>query len=81
MNLHEYQAKELLQQFGVAVPRGTKVTSQQEAVEAAKALGGPLWVVKAQVHAGGAARPAASSWRAASRMSKKSPAGCWALPW
>ena len=53
MNLHEYQAKELLQQFGVAVPRGTKVTSQQEAVEAAKALGGPLWVVKAQVHAGG----------------------------
>ncbi|MDS4022591.1 MAG: ADP-forming succinate--CoA ligase subunit beta [Candidatus Competibacter sp.] len=53
MNLHEYQAKELLQQFGVAIPRGIKVTSQQEAVEAAKALGGPLWVVKAQVHAGG----------------------------
>ena len=53
MNLHEYQAKELLQQFGVAVPRGIKVKSQQEAVEAAKQLGGPLWVVKAQVHAGG----------------------------
>ncbi|HNJ75094.1 MAG TPA: acetate--CoA ligase family protein, partial [Pseudomonadales bacterium] len=52
MNLHEYQAKELLQQFGVAVPKGIKVTSQQEAVEAAKELGGP-WVVKAQVHAGG----------------------------
>jgi succinyl-CoA synthetase beta subunit len=53
MNLHEYQAKELLQQFGVAIPGGIKVTSQQEAVEAAKELGGPLWVVKAQVHAGG----------------------------
>ena len=54
MNLHEYQAKELLQQFGVVVPKGIKVTSQQEAVEAAKMVreGGP-WVVKAQVHAGG----------------------------
>ena len=54
MNLHEYQAKELLQQFGVVVPKGIKVTSQQEAVEAAKMgkEGGP-WVVKAQVHAGG----------------------------
>ena len=53
MNLHEYQAKALLNQFGVAIPRGTKVTSQQEAVEAAKEIGGPMWVVKAQVHAGG----------------------------
>ena len=54
MNLHEYQAKELLQQFGVAIPRGIKATSQQEAVEAAKEVrhDGP-WVVKAQVHAGG----------------------------
>ena len=54
MNLHEYQAKELLQQFGVAIPAGIKVTSQQEAIEAAKEIrhDGP-WVVKAQVHAGG----------------------------
>jgi len=54
MNLHEYQAKELLQQFGVAIPKGIKVTSQQQAIEAAKQIspGGP-WVVKAQVHAGG----------------------------
>lgn len=54
MNLHEYQAKELLNKFGVAVPGGIKVTSQQGAVEAAKAVRekGP-WVVKAQVHAGG----------------------------
>ncbi len=53
MNLHEYQAKELLQQFGVSIPRSIKVVSQQEALEAAKQIGGPLWVVKAQVHAGG----------------------------
>jgi succinyl-CoA synthetase beta subunit len=53
MNLHEYQAKELLQQFGVSIPRGIKAVSQQEALEAAKQIGGPLWVVKAQVHAGG----------------------------
>jgi succinyl-CoA synthetase beta subunit len=53
MNLHEYQSKKLFKEFGVAVPRGIKATSQQEAVEAAKELGGSVWVVKAQVHAGG----------------------------
>jgi len=53
MNLHEYQAKELFRAFGVAVPRGIKATSEQEAVDAAKELGGSVWVVKAQVHAGG----------------------------
>jgi succinyl-CoA synthetase beta subunit len=53
MNLHEYQAKELFRQFGVAVPRGIKATSEQEATDAAKELGGAVWVVKAQVHAGG----------------------------
>jgi len=53
MNLHEYQAKELFRAFGVAVPRGLKATSEQEALDAAKELGGAVWVVKAQVHAGG----------------------------
>jgi len=53
MNLHEYQAKRLFTEFGVPVPRGVKATSPQEAVDAAKELGGPVWVVKAQVHAGG----------------------------
>ncbi|TCO80204.1 succinyl-CoA synthetase (ADP-forming) beta subunit [Plasticicumulans lactativorans] len=53
MNLHEYQAKDLFRQFGVAVPRGIKATSIREAVDAAKTLGGSVWVVKAQVHAGG----------------------------
>ena len=53
MNIHEYQAKELLQKFGVPVPAGYPAMSVDEAVEAAKKLPGPLWVVKAQIHAGG----------------------------
>jgi succinyl-CoA synthetase beta subunit len=53
MNIHEYQAKELLARFGVAVPRGRVAFSADEAVAAARSLGGTLWVVKAQIHAGG----------------------------
>jgi succinyl-CoA synthetase beta subunit len=53
MNIHEYQAKALLARFGVAIPRGKPAFSVDEAVEAADALGGALWVVKAQIHAGG----------------------------
>src|SRR5690349_19199 len=53
MNIHEYQAKELLAKFGVAVPRGGVAYTAAEAVEAARRLGGPVWVVKAQIHAGG----------------------------
>jgi succinyl-CoA synthetase beta subunit len=53
MNIHEYQGKALLREFGVAVPRGIPVFSVDEAIEAAQALGGPVWVVKAQIHAGG----------------------------
>jgi succinyl-CoA synthetase beta subunit len=53
MNIHEYQAKELLAKFGVAVPRGIAAMSVEEAVEAAKQLPGPVYVVKAQIHAGG----------------------------
>jgi succinyl-CoA synthetase beta subunit len=53
MNLHEYQAKSLIAKFGVPVPAGRPAFSPKEAVEAAQALGGNLWVVKAQVHAGG----------------------------
>src|SRR6476659_4624635 len=53
MNIHEYQAKELLSKFGVPVPAGHAAMSVDEAVEAAKRLPGPLWVVKAQIHAGG----------------------------
>ena len=53
MNLHEYQAKELLAGYGVPVPRGRAVASAAEARAAAEALGGDAWMVKAQVHAGG----------------------------
>ena len=53
MNIHEYQAKELLAKFGIAVPTGYPALSVEEAVEGAKKLPGPLYVVKAQIHAGG----------------------------
>ena len=53
MNIHEHQAKTLLAGFGVAVPRGTAAFSVDEAADAATALGGPVYVVKAQIHAGG----------------------------
>ncbi|MEQ1495690.1 MAG: ADP-forming succinate--CoA ligase subunit beta [Novosphingobium sp.] len=53
MNIHEYQAKDLLTKFGVAVPKGIPALTVAEAVEAAKSLPGPLYVVKAQIHAGG----------------------------
>ena len=56
MNIHEYQAKELLAKFGVPVPAGFAAMSADEAVTAAQKLPGPLWVVKAQIHAAGAAR-------------------------
>src|SRR5262252_1899984 len=52
MNIHEYQAKELLAKYGVAVPRGGVAYTAAEAVEAARRLGGQVWVVKAQIHAG-----------------------------
>jgi succinyl-CoA synthetase beta subunit len=53
MNIHEYQAKAVLREFGVPVPRGIPALSQEEVAKAANTLGGPVWVVKAQIHAGG----------------------------
>jgi len=53
MKIHEYQAKELLRGYGVNTPRGIACFSVDEAVQAAEKLGGPVWVVKAQIHAGG----------------------------
>ncbi|MCH8308712.1 MAG: ADP-forming succinate--CoA ligase subunit beta [Proteobacteria bacterium] len=53
MNLHEYQSKELFAEYGIPVPKGYPARSAQEAEDAARKLGGDLWVVKAQVHAGG----------------------------
>jgi succinyl-CoA synthetase beta subunit len=53
MNIHEYQAKGLLAKFGVATPRGAVAFTPEEAEHAARDLGGPIWVVKSQIHAGG----------------------------
>jgi succinyl-CoA synthetase beta subunit len=53
MKIHEYQAKEVLRKFGVVTPRGIPCFGVDEAVEAARKLGGSVWVVKAQIHAGG----------------------------
>jgi succinyl-CoA synthetase beta subunit len=53
MKIHEYQGKEILRRFGVPVPSGIACFSVDEAVDAARKLGGPVWVVKAQIHAGG----------------------------
>src|SRR5881227_985565 len=53
MKIHEYQGKQILREYGVPTPRGFPAMSVDEAVEAAQKLGGSVWVVKAQIHAGG----------------------------
>ena len=53
MNIHEYQAKAVLKEFGVPVSKGGVAFTPEEAKAAAEQLGGPLWVVKSQIHAGG----------------------------
>src|SRR5689334_6332698 len=53
MNIHEYQAKSLLKKYGVAVPRGGVAYTAEEAGKVARELGGAVWVVKSQIHAGG----------------------------
>jgi succinyl-CoA synthetase beta subunit len=53
MNIHEYQAKAVLREFGVTVPKGVAAFTVEEATKAAQQFGGPVWVVKAQIHAGG----------------------------
>mgnify|MGYP002174229053 CR=1 FL=1 len=53
MNIHEYQAKQLLREYGVAVPRGGVAFTVEEAATQAQELGGPVYVVKSQIHAGG----------------------------
>ncbi len=60
MNLHEYQSKQLFARYAIPVPQGEVANSPEEAVSAAQALGGSLWVVKAQVHAGGRGK---AGWR------------------
>ena len=73
MNIHEYQAKELLAKFGVPVPAGYAAMSVEEAVEAAQKLPGPLWVVKAQIHAGGRGKGKFKDWRGRQRRCPPGP--------
>jgi hypothetical protein len=84
MNVHEYQAKELLAKHGIAVPAGHAALSVGEAVEAAKKLPGPLYVVKAQIHAGGRGKgkfkelgPDASTSPTASTSPRNTTSRCW----
>ena len=65
MNIHEYQAKSVLAKFGVAVPRGGVAYTPAEAEQVAQSLGGSLWVVKAQIHAGRQSR-----WREARQIAR-----------
>src|SRR5215471_4639273 len=53
VKIHEYQGKEIFRKYGMATPRGIPAFNVDEAVEAARSLGGKVWVVKAQIHAGG----------------------------
>jgi succinyl-CoA synthetase beta subunit len=53
MNIHEYQGKAVLKEFGVPVSAGRAITSADQAEAAARELPGPIWVVKSQIHAGG----------------------------
>ena len=53
MNLHEFQAKQLLQRYGIPIPTGEVADSAENAIRSANAVGGDAWVVKAQIHAGG----------------------------
>jgi succinyl-CoA synthetase beta subunit len=76
MKVHEYQAKQILARYGVAVPRGEVTDSPAAAREIAKRLGGRA-VVKAQIHAGGE-RAEASSSRRIPRSPSSSPSGSWA---
>ena len=62
MNLHEYQAKQLFDEYGLPVSKGIAVDTTEEALAAAREIGGERWVIKAQVHAGGRVKPAALSW-------------------
>ena len=91
MNIHEYQAKAVLRAFARARSNGKPAFTPEEAEEAAKKLGGPLWVVKSQIHAGGRgkgkfkeprpAKRAAFGSPSRSRRSRHSPSRCSARRW
>ncbi len=81
MNLHEYQSKKIFAEYGIPVPAGAVAATADEAVAAAEKLGGPVWVVKAQVHAGGRGKAGGVKSRASSRRCAKPPKKCSARGW
>src|ERR1700676_2478095 len=81
MNLHEYQAKRLLASYGVPVPEGRVAASADEAVAAAQALGGQVWVVKAQVHAGGRGKAGGVKLARDAQQGRAAPAACSVSGW
>ena len=76
MNFHEYQAKELFAAYGIPVPAGIVANTPLAAVEAARELGGSMWVVKAQVHAGGRGKAGGVKLRTTWRRSGWRPSAC-----
>ena len=76
MHLHEYQAKQLFSDYGVPVPDGRMAESVQDAVAAAKTLGGDRWMVKAQVHAGGRREPTEATNAQSIPGAAAKPGGC-----
>jgi len=90
MNIHEYQAKALLRSYGAPVSNGRIVLRADEAKAAASEMDGPLWVVKAQIHAGGRGKgsfieadagAAGGVWPVQSKKPKKKPKQCWVVLW
>ncbi len=81
MNLHEYQAKDVFRSYGMPVPAGRVAASAKQAAEAAEALGGSCWVVKAQVHAGGRGKAGgvklAREWRRCASAAARCSASAW----
>src|ERR1700747_2268075 len=80
MNIHEYQAKQILARFGVPVPKGQPASTPDEAASAFKALGQPKAVVKAQIHAGGRGKAGGVKLLSSPTGARDSPAKCLAKP-
>ena len=81
MDIHEYQAKELLAKFGVPVPQGGLAYSPEQAAYRARDIGGDAWVVKAQIHSGGRGKAGGVKLCRATARSRSPPTSCWARSW
>ena len=81
MNLHEYQSKRIFSDYGIPVPEGHPATTVEAAVAAAEKLGGELWVVKAQVHAGGRGKAGGVKVTRSIDEVRAAAERCWAPSW